>query len=159
MRLAKNRSFMKKSFLISLILVVAVSCKKDRLKDEKEILVGTWNWSSSDHSYGWCENETLEEVLNTETEDNDYSLVFLRNGKVNYLKNGVVTETHRLVFYTFNNSSEPITFAIYLDNNQDDRMYELSGEIHDGQILKSWGTFPFAYEHGCEQYISYFTKI
>lgn len=141
------------------LIGINFSCKKDRLKYEKEILVGTWNWSSSDQSYGWCENETLEEVLNTETEDNDYSLVFLRNGKVNYLKNGLVTETHRLVFYTFNNSSEPITFAIYLDNNQDDRKYELSGEIHDGQILKSWGTFPFTYEHGCEQYISYFTKI
>lgn len=150
---------MKNFILFIGILLLALSCKKDHLKDEKEILVGTWNWSSSDHSYGWCENETLEEVLNTETEDNDYSLVFLRNGKVNYLKNGVVTETHRLVFYTFNNSSEPITFAIYLDNNQDDRKYDLSGEIHDGQILKSWGTFPFAYVHGCEQYISYFTKI
>jgi hypothetical protein len=147
-------------FLVIICLFgIILSCKKDQLKDEKAVLIGTWNWSSSDHSYGWCENETWEEVLNTETEDNDYSLVFLRNGKVNYLKNDTVIESHRLVFYSFDNSSDPITFTIYLDNNQDDRKFELSGEIHDGQILKSWGTFPFTYQHGCEQYISYFEKI
>ena len=30
--------------LVVLILLVFISCKKDRLKGDKEVLVGTWRW-------------------------------------------------------------------------------------------------------------------
>lgn len=52
---------MKTLLLISLIVLVGLcSCKKDRLVDDKEILIGTWNWSHSYHEFNKCEQCCVE---------------------------------------------------------------------------------------------------
>jgi hypothetical protein len=35
---------MKKLFVIICLVGLIISCKKDRLKDEKSIFIGTWKW-------------------------------------------------------------------------------------------------------------------
>ncbi len=149
---------MKKAIYITGIFLLLLSCKKDGLKDGKEILIGTWNWNYSERSFGWCENETLEETYTPVTEGKNFSIMFFKNGFVGFLEDKQVVARHRIVFYSFDNSVNPTTFDIYLDNNSDDRRFEFSGEIHNEDMLKAWVAFPFNYEHSCEQYISYFIK-
>jgi hypothetical protein len=55
-----------------LISVAVVSCKKDKLKDEKAFLIGTWNWTQTTHDCGWCEGESFEETLTPESEESDF---------------------------------------------------------------------------------------
>lgn len=79
--------------LITLMLLVGLlSCKKHRLKDEKSILVGEWEWvySIKKGSYtsppflSWTDTIFPSDVSST------YGLIFLKKGKVQLIENNEV---------------------------------------------------------------------
>lgn len=143
-------------FLVSVGLVLLLnSCKKDKLKEEKEILIGRWNWVYTDHSYGWCDNMQHEEMLTPSTENKVFSLEFLKKGCLKFIQgeNDVVNE-YRIVFHYFTVlSSTSASFNIYLDNDEN---MTLGGVINGTSMLVL--SFPFTPIPGCENYQNYFIK-
>lgn len=138
--------------------IISISCKKDKLEDEKSIFIGKWDWVNTEHSYGWCDGVDYEEIITPTSSGNNYSMVFHEKGKVDFYVNGTLTETHRLVFKIFDPPSNPNLFAILLDNNDEDLSYQFSGYIFNDTIITN-RSFPFAiFEEGCESYLSLFVK-
>jgi hypothetical protein len=149
---------MKYVIYIIVICVITLSCKKDKLIDEKSVFVGKWEWVNTEHSYGWCDGDDFEEIITPTSSGNNYSMVFHEKGKVDFYESGTLTETHRMVFKTFNPTSHPNLFVVLLDNNDEDLSYQFSGYIFNDTIQLSRG-FPFAnFEEGCENYWTLFVK-
>ncbi len=145
---------MKKCIYIIGVFVLLLSCKKDKLNDEKSFLVGTWNWSYTNHQYGWCDGESYEEILNPDSEKVNYSIHFQKNGKVDFFENENHIEVSRIVFdYFKENDDGSKSLVILLDNNENKKM---SG--YGGDYSMNFGRFPFLGEAGCEDYDNYFFK-
>ncbi len=81
------------------ILFFGFSCKKDKLEDGKEIFIGKWNWVYSEHTYNYCDGDpNTTEIIDPETEGNNYSMEFFENGIVKYYENGNYLNKDRLIF-------------------------------------------------------------
>ena len=57
------------SVLFLMFALFSVSCKRDKLKDEKEIFIGDWDWIYTDATLGICQNMTYSVVLNPAAQD------------------------------------------------------------------------------------------
>mgnify|MGYP000610346862 CR=1 FL=1 len=145
---------MRLTIILILLLLVVSACKKDRLKDEKSILIGKWNWSYSEHKYGWCDGDDFEETIDPESEGESFSIEFLENGKINFFGiDDQLIEKKRIVFSHFTEeSSEQYIFNIMLNNKDSDN---LGGRVSNVLILEQ---FPFTSTPGCEDYDNYFIK-
>lgn len=72
---------------LSLLILFFISCKKDKLTDDKEILIGTWNWYSTTKSNSLCNPPSYETELSPSTENKTYTIKFFKKGKVTFLEN------------------------------------------------------------------------
>lgn len=144
------------------ICVITLSCAKDKLFGDKEILIGTWNWTQTHHIYDICEGFTSSEILTPETEGISFSMEFFVNGIVKFYQNNKLLSKKRIVFSTFNDDcgssyEDYKSFDIRL-NNGTDQSDDFSGCVSETDLIVSRG-FPFdVYEKGCEFYTSYYTK-
>jgi hypothetical protein len=154
---------MKKLYLILILTVFVASCKKDRLKDDKAIFIGTWNWEYTEHTYGWCDGFYWEETLTPITEGMTFQLEFLETGKLNILKNGEKIISHKLKFKIFNEESplcpgtDRFQFGILLNNEEE---LNFGGCINQNTIVTS-GFKGFAFDSeigGCDEFLNYFTR-
>jgi hypothetical protein len=77
-----------------------LSCKKDRLKDGKEVLIGTWRWAYTirGNNPGTTSYPHYIDTVTPTTEGNTYKMDFYKNGKIHFYKNGELTEKKRIVF-------------------------------------------------------------
>lgn len=110
---------MKHQLFILFIPILFLSCKKDKLKDEKSIFIGKWNWKYSVYYYDQCNPPTQSKVLTPATENKTASIEFLKKGYVIF--NG--TDKKRIVFenwlYKNVGSGQKYSFDIKLDNKKD----------------------------------------
>lgn len=149
---------MKNLLIIATMALITLSCKKDKLIDEKSVFVGTWNWSYTVHRGNYCEGFSFEDTLNPITEEANYSMEFFKKGKVIFYKNLLKISEHRVVFSDSGVDPEDLSFDIYLDNNKDDLINLMYGYISPTKLILIKG-FPFdVYDVGCETYVSYFNK-
>jgi len=154
---------MKWYIYITGIFVLLFSCQKDRLKDEKAIFIGTWNWTYTYHSYNYCEGTMLEENLTPVTENSTYKLKFMENGEFYLFKNDDKVLSYKMKFKIFNSDSQLcpeenwFQYGIALNNN-DELSY--GGCISsDTLITTGFKGFDFTpLNYSCENYLSYFTK-
>ena len=148
---------------IYLLVLIFISCRKDKLKDEKSILEGKWKWiftneGINDPNY-WA-NKTPA------TEGKTYSVEFLKCGKIKFYENGNVVDEKRIVFGQFN-ACDPAyglcwSFSIYLNKKSEDI---LAGGIYDKANdtlkLREYG-YPFSgdYIDGgiWKEHINYFVR-
>jgi hypothetical protein len=154
---------MKKLFVIICLVGLIISCKKDRLKDDKSIFIGTWKWEYTYHEYGWCDGESLEETLTPITENTTFKLEFLEKGILNLYKNDEQLLSYKVKFKIFNDASplcpgeNQIQFAIDLNNEE-----ELNfGGCIDQNTIATTGFKGFEFTpqiDGCENFVSYFTR-
>lgn len=143
---------MKNLLILATMAFITLSCKKDKLIDEKAVFVGTWNWSYTIHTGNYCEGFSFEDTLNPITEESNYSIGFYKNGKVAFFKDLLKISENRVVF-----GSGMSPFDIYL-NNKDDSINHMIGYVSSTQLILIKG-FPFdVYDVGCETYVSYFVK-
>ncbi len=153
---------MTKKLTIVLLLILC-SCAKDKLFGDKAVLIGTWNWTETKHTYGICEGYTSSATLTPETEGISYTMEFYEKGIVKYFENEQLIGSDRLVFVEYGDScngslSNYLNFKIYLNNNSEDLSSYFSGCVCDTAIQVLRG-FPFdSYEDGCEFYSSHFIK-
>ena len=159
--------------LITLSFVLLfLSCKKDKLTDEKEIFIGTWDWVFSRHTFNYCDGDpNSTEIITPETEGVNYSLMFLEKGIVEFYENEILQEKVRTIFGSFDNSIcgfdvELKDFNFYVNRKAEknyDTDYIVEGCVGMGTLIIKQG-FPYpAYAYpeivdGCDYYTSYFTK-
>ena len=123
---------LNRTLLVSIaFLMIFSSCKKDRLNGEKEIFVGEWEWVYSiEERPGGGFNATSYRKITPDTEKNNYSMTFLKRGKVIFYKNGEEVERKRLGIAksrgVFVNNASLLGFDYYLNNNPE---YTFSGGI------------------------------
>ncbi len=145
------------------LLIFLYSCAKDKLFGDKAVLIGTWKWTETKHTYGICEGSSSIEVLTPETEGNSYSMEFFEKGIVKFFENDKLIGSDRLVFAQYGKScngalSNYVEYVIYLNNNREDLSAYFSICACDTALHVIRG-FPFEiYEDGCEFYNSRFTK-
>ena len=99
-------------------LLLLVSCRKDKLEGDKEILEGKWKWVYS-YKVNLSPYIILDTIYNINGSTN-YSMDFMKKGKVEFNNNGVVTKK-RVVFKEFTNvSDDNYKVDIYLNNKNED---------------------------------------
>lgn len=144
-----------------LLLMTLISCKKDRLKGDKEIFVGTWKWAYSDATIGICEGMAYTTEITPLSEGHEYSIVFEKRGKVLFYKDGVEVNNHRVVFLGYGTpnlcGAGYDHFAINLDNDPGTNPEKgIEGCVKIDTMAVHIG-FPF-YTDGCSLYVNYFVK-
>lgn len=153
---------MRNLVLLALTFFLLMGCKKDRLKDEKSLLIGKWEWQRTVREFNLCNPPIYYEVLSPDSENKTYGLEFEKKGKVYYLENNQIVQAYRLVFANFilvdNFSPTVYSFSIKLDNEDDNR---LSGLVYESGDSLSVTQFPFISDNEglCEVFKSTFFKV
>jgi hypothetical protein len=148
----------KKQFFISLAFFVCfLSCKRDKLEEDKELLVGRWSWTHSYYEHNKCEPCcTMYDTLNPQSEIKNFSLEFEYKGKVKFFENGILINEGNIAFDDFydQNGTSGKTFDIHVDNDANQR---LLGTVFDSTLY----TWDFPYEANnspCDDYKNYFLR-
>ncbi len=143
------------------ITILFSSCTKDKLKGDREILIGKWTWIYSDHNYGWCNNMSFYDLKNPASVNQTFDIEFEKKGKVKLFENDNVKDENRVVFHNFQKDSEnnfiskSFFYSIYLDNESENELY---GHVNSDTLVILNSGFPFYGKKGCEFYWSYFIK-
>ncbi len=148
---------MKRTIYLLCFSVMLFACMKDRLKDDKAIFIGTWNWVYTDHQYGWCDGDDFSEILTPVSENITFRLEFLEKGVVNFYENNQFSQKYRIKFVGFESYGESSAhFGIDLDNEKES---VFDGYIYqDTILLGGFSNFIFESQFGCEQYKNYFVR-
>jgi hypothetical protein len=147
---------MKTSCILLLVVcsLVIASCKKDKLEDGKENLIGSWNWIYTQHTSGWCQYDAFYETETPTTVGKNYRVEFLKKGKVNYYEDDKLTERHRIVFNYFEQGADGASyFYFYLDNNLEQGM---GGSIHGDTLHFDYPLVES--DPNCENYLNCFVR-
>lgn len=123
---------MKLKSVLTLFVAITflVSCKKDALVGEYEILEGTWNWSYSEETIfdPFAGSGIMStQIINSDVSAATYEVEFLKKGKVKFIENDNITATYRTVIASFNQtnssgSGEEKFFSIQLNNDPNNLM-------------------------------------
>ena len=153
---------MRNVFIILALPISLLSCKKDRLQDEKEVLIGKWEWVRTETTYSLCNPPSYDSVILPDMIENSYELDFHKKGKFDFVTNGIIDSSKRLVFkhFTYEDyaGDSSYVFSIRL-NNKDDNI--LVGWIYfEDDSLFTW-SYPFEtnIDVPCETNKSFFHKI
>ncbi|NOQ75578.1 MAG: hypothetical protein GQ574_26445 [Crocinitomix sp.] len=146
---------MTRTIMIAFVLLSSYSCKKHELKNEKEILIGNWEWIFTEKEYGWCDNMDFEVTLNQESENYTCSINFEKKGYVSFYLNGVLENKYRVVFKHFIPVPNNFDYQaiIYLNNNKENT---IGLQVTDDTL--SVGSFPISVEDGCGFAKNYFIR-
>jgi len=89
---------MKLSYLIlGVLLILFVSCKKDKLDGDYDWFVGTWNWIESHHYQGACDTTQGFTIIDPQTESTNFSIVFEEKGKIYFYENDIRGREKRVI--------------------------------------------------------------
>ena len=115
---------MKKWALLFLLPFILFSCKKkDKLEEEKAILIGNWEWVYTKKVVNYCDPDLMHtEILTPNTEGTTFQIEFIKKGKVQFFQENKLLDSRRIVFYAFVDpcsycDSGFVDFAINMDNN------------------------------------------
>lgn len=147
---------MKNILLLISITLLFQSCKKDRLVDEKEALIGTWEWKYSEHDYGWCNNMSFTEELSPQSEQHVFEIEFSIQGYVSFYDNGELLRKKRIVFNHFEKiDNDDVYFIIHPNNKKEDVFSGFIETMNDEMLITG---FPYSGNESCENYKNYFIK-
>lgn len=139
-------------FYIALLVIVLSGCRKHRLKNEKEILVGTWEWVYSDQQfYG---RTTTYKIATPKTEETTYQMVFLKKGIVEFYNNNILLEEYRTFFRKANQTNN--NFEYYIELDKKPKLY-FDIKIREDTLL-TYNIFPFDDSDGTWSSINYFIR-
>lgn len=118
---------MKQQILIITILLLLLSCRKDKLNDEKSILQGKWKWVSATETRTLISNGNSAYFVREATEFPDnYFVEIERKGIINFQKNSILETSFRIVFSFFQTDCNELIncnhFSIYLNNKHDKKI-------------------------------------
>lgn len=149
------------NFIAFSLLFGFFSCKKDKLKDGAEILIGKWNWAYTIYEYDKCQqNGGYSEVLNPISEGLTYQMEFFEKGKVKFYEDNVEKTEFRVVFNYFELIDDTLFegqmfhFIIYLDNNEEQI---LSGRGSKDSLYTHQKPY-VSYDSPCSDYVNFWGK-
>jgi hypothetical protein len=153
-----------KSFIFFLfIILIAQSCKKDKLEGDKEIFIGKWKWAYTKTLQNSCGGGPQYYSFKDPSSENiNYSIDFLKCGKVVYYENGNDISKDRIVFFYLespNSLSKWITYQfeyiIYGDNKKEK---SISGFIKSDTLVLNGAHWPHFTECPCCKEYAYFIR-
>jgi hypothetical protein len=133
-------------FLVGILLLV--SCKKDKLEDDKSILQGKWRFDYViKREFNTVTGYDVRDTLDIDYLTDIYELEFCKKGLVSQIKNGEVLREDRVVFRDFemsnpnhpNNLKNSFWYSIRLNNDEDDLM---SGYVAPDTLSSTAGFLP-----------------
>ncbi|MEX1002605.1 MAG: hypothetical protein WDZ35_10865 [Crocinitomicaceae bacterium] len=144
-------------FWIFLTLLINISCKKDKLKDEQEILVGEWEWFYTNTTYEICNPPSYDSIVNPSNFDKNYHLQIEKKGRVHFIEDSSQKSSFNLQLVYFSENTTYINydfeFSIYLDGEQEN---QISGFVGiDSMVVVKGLPFP---DTDCDNYTSYFVR-
>ena len=145
------------------IALTFFSCRKDKLKDEKQILEGKWKWIYSAEYVGGTP-PGFYNIIYPQDIGKTYSIEFLYKGKVKFYENNKELDCHRIIFTQWSENSFQANswhFAVALDKKRSDESF--SADIIDASndTLKIFNYFPYDRDpnNGIElNYSNYFVR-
>ncbi len=159
---------MKKVLILFVLAFITMACKKEKLVDEKEVLIGTWGWTHTAHTHNKCDYCCYEyDTIYANISEDTYKINFLKKGKLEFYKNNVLTDSKRIVFKHFtpldsNAYPNGYSFSIYLNNKKDEEDISnlfFGRVLGDDNIIMTY-SYPFIthLDNPCEDYRNYFIK-
>lgn len=120
-------------FFVSLAVLVLFSCRKTKLKEEKEILAGDWKWIYTEEYVdpNVFTSGTLEAVISADSFPKAYKLQFQTNG-IMYRWQDEESTKDRIVIKSFEAIS-PTWFAIRLRGDNKEKK-ELNMDLLDHSV-------------------------
>ncbi len=150
---------MKTILSLFLFFLLILSCKKDKLKDDKEIFIGKWKWVSSVQTIRYnCDGMTYTSILTPSSEGVNYSMEFFKKGCVIFYKNDGEIDKYRVVFdENFQlNSGSYSEFEIHLNNKSENYFV---GYIKSDTLIELGWFFPYKNgQNSCLSYKNYFVR-
>lgn len=140
--------------IIIVILLSFHSCKKDKLVNEKSVLIGSWKWVSTSHTYGWCEGESHYNNIGPGDIGDDYAISFAENGKIAFFKNEIKEQKYRILFQSYSHL-EDSKYAFQLKLNND------VTKMIEGTVSQDTMTIKYPYveeDPNCENYLNFFVR-
>ena len=152
---------MRNFFIIRLVLLVGlVSCKKDRLTNEKSVLVGEWEWVYSIKK-GTMTSPPFASYTDTifpSELSSTYGLTFLKKRKVQLIENNEIKGEYRTVFNKFEDTeyglleTNPWFFQLVLNNDAADY---IDGWVNSDSLAVLLPRFPFPFGNSSRHSIIY----
>lgn len=143
-----------RNYILLIIIILFSSCQKDRLEDNKTILVGHWNWVHTEYSYGWCDYEPKYSTMTPSNSSKNFAIKFLEKGMVQFFEGGLLIQKDRIVFEQF----ELLENGNYLFNIKlDDQFDRILGGSVNGDTMTV--NFPYIEsDPNCENYLNFFVR-
>ncbi len=139
----------KKIAFTLVLLTVLFSCKKHRLKGDREILVGNWEWVYSvKYKYSTNGSSFHDTILPSDV-TSSYSVEFLKRGNVHLIENDEIKKKYRTVFKQFQITgsvpgcfinTDVYDFTIYRNNDEEHR---IQGCVSSDSLMFYARDFPF----------------
>ncbi len=109
-----------KTNLLLFVLLLLFGCKKDKLKGDKEFLIGRWHWVSAVKDF----SQPTVISTNPNIDGNNYVLEFVKCGKLKYFKNNDKVFTKRIKFLSVGDGcfGEFCGFNMTLNNDAEVRL-------------------------------------
>ena len=89
---------MKKTGLFLIIIALISGCRKDKLKGNKEGLIGEWNWIYTIYRGDLCTKYPYQNQFTPVDINTNYSIIFFERGVVQIKKNNNLLEEGKIKF-------------------------------------------------------------
>ncbi|MEX1002603.1 MAG: hypothetical protein WDZ35_10855 [Crocinitomicaceae bacterium] len=147
-----------KTLILITCLIFCISCKKEKLEGDSEILIGEWVWVFSYRITNICTPPTSEDLLTPINQDVSFSLEFMKQGKIIFIENSVESSKYLIKDLIFeknivSTSSYPYQFNIVVDNEE---YNNIQGFVKEDSLKIIYG-FPFE-DTQCEDYVNHFVR-
>ncbi len=132
------------------------SCGPRNLVDEKEVLIGQWEWVNTLHEYTCFPLDT--EWVTPATYDTTFSIEIVRRDKIYFLRDGEVAISNP-VWATFLDSSGIFSNGFFFSMHfEEPVIYTVAGHVNeDSLMLLEYWPDPFI-DRSCHEYTHYFIK-
>ena len=149
---------MRRFLYLSILFVLILSCKKEKLEGDAAILIGTWNWTETYRVSNGCDADSTWIYVKSDSASfsKSYSVEFLEKGKLIYHHNGGIINKNRIVFESKEkllDSAYDFRFVLNLNNNASKEMIILVSQ--DSMLLED---FPKDNDGECVKIFNHFTK-
>ncbi len=147
---------MKKNIIYFLIIFSVFSCKKDRLKGDKEILEGKWRWVKTEVTGTACNPPELPGLITPASKGREEFVEFIKKGYFKTFINGTEQQKLKMKFEHFEGDDNSCSFSIKLDDFDG----KLTGQIGNDTLKLTTFFIPFngADDGTCNSYFSYFVR-
>jgi hypothetical protein len=151
---------MKRVFVLLMLSFFSFfSCKKEKLKEDGEVLIGKWKWTySSVNVNGLCYNNSGSSgissyfaTINPTTENTIYYIEFLEKGKIIFSEENTVLSEEKILWEMSEISADKCFYELYFDKE-----IKLDGIINQDTLMEN-RLFPFP-DTDCDDYTNFFVR-